>query len=71
MRRFGAVPAISSVFLSGIIREIAVYIAWVNSIIAASDIINSVLIAIKPKDSLFYRGYYKITAVSQTKSKRM
>lgn len=53
------VPMILCVFLSGELRDIMVYIAWINSIIAGSDIINSVLIAIKPKNSLFYRGYYK------------
>lgn len=53
------VPAILCIFLSDELKDIAVYIAWINSMIAGSDIINSVLIAIKPKNSLFYRGYYK------------
>lgn len=52
------VPAILCAFL-GELQKIAVYVAWINSIIAGSDIINSVLIAIKPANSLFYRGYYK------------
>ncbi|MDO5396879.1 MAG: DUF3267 domain-containing protein [bacterium] len=53
------IPAIVSVFISGEAKNIAIYIAWLNSIIAGADIINSVLIAIKPNNSLFYRGYYK------------
>lgn len=53
------VPAILCIPLSGELKDIMVYAAWVNSIIAASDLINSVLIAIKPNNSLFYRGYYK------------
>lgn len=53
------IPAILCVFCSGELKDVVVYVAWVNSIIAGSDIINSVLIAIKPNNSLFYRGYYK------------
>ena len=53
------VPAILCVFLSGDLRNIAVYVAWVNSIVAGADIINSVLIAIKPNNSQFFRGFYK------------
>lgn len=52
------VPAILCIPLSGELKDIMVYTAWVNSIIAGSDIINSVIIAIKPNNSLFYRGYY-------------
>lgn len=35
------------------------HIAWINSIIAGSDIINSTLILMMPRNSFFYRGYYK------------
>ena len=52
-------PMILCAFFSGELRSTLVYVAWINSIIAGSDIINSILIAIKPKNSLFYRGYYK------------
>ncbi len=52
-------PAMVSVFISGEAKNIVIYIAWLNSIIASSDIINFILIAIKPNNSLFYRGYYK------------
>lgn len=53
------VPAILCIFYHGELKDIVVYIAWINSMIAGSDIINSILIAIKPNSSLFYRGYYK------------
>lgn len=52
-------PAMVSVFISGEAKNIVIYIAWLNSIIASSDIINFILIAIKPNNSLFYRRYYK------------
>ena len=54
------IPAILCIPLSGELKDITVYAVWVNSIIAGADIINSVLIAIKPNNSLFYRGYYKL-----------
>ena len=50
---------IAGLFSSGEIREYFYYIAWLNSIIAGSDIINSVLILFKPARSIFYRGYYR------------
>ena len=53
------VPTVLCCFIPERLRDVMVYIAWVNSIIAGSDIINSVLIAIKPRNSMFYRGYYK------------
>lgn len=52
-------PAILHIFLSGEGKSIAAYIAWVNAIIAGADIINSILIAVKPNNAQFYRGYYK------------
>ena len=53
------VPAVFSMFLSGACRDALVYVAWVNAVSASSDIINSLLIAIKPHHALFYRGYYR------------
>lgn len=50
---------IGSMFATGELKEYLVYIAWINAFIAGSDIINSVLIAIKPPKSVFYRGYFK------------
>ena len=47
-------------FTKGVIFEGMLYVLWINAIIAGVDIINSVLIAIKPAKAVFYRGYYKI-----------
>ena len=55
------VLTIIPIFLSLIIgfpSETLKYIAWINAIIASSDIINSILIAIQPSNSKFCRGYY-------------
>ncbi|MGG0301704.1 DUF3267 domain-containing protein [Bacillus albus] len=54
------VPAIISSFVSGNIKSILLFVCWINAIISASDIYNSLLIAIKPKHSIFCRGYYKV-----------
>lgn len=35
------------------------YTAWINAVIAGSDIINSFLILIKPSGTYFYRGFYR------------
>ncbi|MGN7410504.1 metalloprotease family protein [Sporosarcina sp. SAFN-010] len=53
-------PAIASFFESGNIKSILLLISWINLIISSSDIINSLLIAIKPKNSVFCRGYYRV-----------
>ncbi len=53
-------PGILSFFVSGDIKLILLFIGWINSIISSSDIINSLLIAIKPKTSLFCRNYYRV-----------
>ena len=52
-------PAIVSFFLSGNSKSILLFVSWINLWISASDIINSILILIKPKHSIFYRGYYR------------
>lgn len=52
-------PAIGSFFAPDSIRPFLVFIAWINSVIAGSDLINSPLIFIKPNGSVFYRGFYK------------
>lgn len=54
-----AIPIVLSIFFAGALKNIIIYIMCINSIISGSDIINTVLIAIKPTGSLFYRGYYK------------
>ncbi|MCM3758906.1 metalloprotease family protein [Sporosarcina aquimarina] len=53
-------PAVASFFVSGNIKSILLFISWINLIISSSDIINSLLIAIKPKNSIFFRGYYRV-----------
>ncbi len=53
-------PVIASFFVSGNTKSILWFICWINLIISSSDIINSLLIAIKPKNSIFCRGYYRV-----------
>lgn len=52
------IPTILLLLVEGIIFDVLTYVLWVNAIIAGSDIINSVLIAIKPTNAKFCRGYY-------------
>jgi hypothetical protein len=59
------VPALISLFSTGNIKSILLFISWINLIISASDIYNSILIAIKPKNSVFRKGYYKVNKQSQ------
>ncbi|SCL97170.1 Group-specific protein [Bacillus wiedmannii] len=54
------IPGIISSFVSGNFKSILLFVCWINAIISASDIYNSLLIAIKPKQSIFCRGYYKV-----------
>lgn len=54
------VPAIISFYVSGNIKSILLFISWINLLISSSDIINSLLIAIKPNNSVFCRGYYRV-----------
>ena len=53
------IPAIISSFVSGNIKSILLFVCWINSIISASDIYNSLLIAMKPKHSIFVEGIIK------------
>ena len=46
--------------LGGTAFDLIKYSACVNAIIAGADIINSILIAIKPRAAMFRRGYYTI-----------
>ena len=52
------IPMILLPMADGMVYDMLRYILWINAIIAGSDIINSVLIAIKPPNARFYRGYY-------------
>lgn len=54
------VPAIVSFYVSGNIKSFLLLISWINLWISASDIINTFLIVIKPKNSVFCRGYYRV-----------
>ncbi|MFE8699809.1 DUF3267 domain-containing protein [Cytobacillus sp. FJAT-54145] len=54
------VPVIVSFYVIEDIKSILLFVSWINSLISSSDIINSFLIAIKPKNTVFCRGYYRI-----------
>ncbi|KMN46165.1 DUF3267 domain-containing protein [Bacillus sp. LK2] len=54
------VPAVMSFYISGNMKSIILFVCWINTFISASDIYNSFLIAIKPKNSVFCRGYYQV-----------
>ncbi|WP_262381005.1 DUF3267 domain-containing protein [Bacillus infantis] len=54
------VPAIAALFVSGEMQTLLLFVSWINFILSAADIINSFLIAIKPKGAVFSRGYYRI-----------
>lgn len=54
------VPAMASLYMSGFMKSLILYICWFNMIISSSDFINSFLILIKPKNSIFCRGYYRL-----------
>ncbi|KPB03926.1 DUF3267 domain-containing protein [Bacillus sp. CHD6a] len=54
------VPFILSFYVSGNLKLIIIFICWFNTLISVSDIINSFLIALKPKNTLFCRGYVRL-----------
>lgn len=54
------VPAVLSFYVSGNIKSIILFVCWINSLISSSDIYNSFLIAIKPRNTVFCRGYYQV-----------
>lgn len=51
-------PMIFLLLTDGFVFELLRYILCVNAIIAGSDIINSILIAVKPSNVKFCGGYY-------------
>ena len=61
------VPMVIALFSNGSVYQCMSYIAWINAIIAGADIINTFLIIIKPRNSVFYRGFYKIESNEETK----
>ncbi|ART77155.1 hypothetical protein B4U37_14345 [Sutcliffiella horikoshii] len=54
------VPFVLSFYVSGDLKLNLLFISWFNTLISASDIINSFLIALKPKNALFCRGYVRV-----------
>jgi Putative zincin peptidase len=54
------VPFMLSFYVLGNMKLILLFVGWLNTLISSSDIINSLLIAIKPKNTVFCRGYYRI-----------
>lgn len=54
------VPAIMSLFTPSDLQSILLFVSWINALISGSDIVNSLLIATKPKNAIFCRGYYRV-----------
>ena len=54
------VPFGVSLFVNFHLRNWLIIVCWFNLIIASSDIINSLLIIIKPNHTLFYKGFYQL-----------
>ena len=61
------VPMMIALISYGPVYQYMRYIAWINAIIAGADIINTFLIIIKPRNSVFYRGFYKIAKIEGAK----
>ncbi|ULO06169.1 DUF3267 domain-containing protein [Paenibacillus sp. 19GGS1-52] len=57
------IPAITSLLVSDDIKSLLLFISWINLIISSSDIVNSLLILIKPNKSVFCRGYYRVNSI--------
>lgn len=53
------IPFIISFLINGYIKSFMLFICWINLMIASSDIINSILILVKPNNTIFCKGYYK------------
>ena len=53
-------PFLISFFVTNEVKALLLYISWVNTFLSSSDIINTFLIFIKPKDAIFCRGFYKL-----------
>ena len=51
------IPGLLSL-INGFASEALKYTAWINAIIAGSDIINSILIAVQPSNAKFCKGYF-------------
>uniref|UniRef100_UPI004054859D DUF3267 domain-containing protein n=1 Tax=Paenibacillus sp. FSL H8-0537 TaxID=2921399 RepID=UPI004054859D len=58
------VPGVAALFVSGTIQSLLLFICWINFIISSSDVINSLLILIKPNRAVFCNGKYRVTEIS-------
>jgi hypothetical protein len=54
------IPAIASFFVSGELKALLLFISWFNLIISSADIVNSILILLKPNNAMFCKGYYRV-----------
>lgn len=54
------VPAMISFFVAGTLQTVVLFISWINLCYSAADIINSILIGVKPKNAVFCSGYYRV-----------
>lgn len=54
------IPIVVAICTDGNLHLYARYIAWINAIIAGSDIINTFVILSKPRNSVFYRGFFSV-----------
>ncbi|UII57891.1 DUF3267 domain-containing protein [Cytobacillus spongiae] len=57
------VPVLLSFFVTDHVKILLLFVGWLNALISASDLINSILIMIKPANSVFCRGYYRVKQV--------
>lgn len=57
------IPVTLSFFMSGELQVTLLFVCWINTFYSASDLFNSVLILLKPRNSRFYRGFYKVEPV--------
>lgn len=56
-------PFAASIWFTGYLHHLLLYIAWINLIIGGADLVNSLLILVKPRGTVFCRGFYKKKSV--------
>ena len=54
------IPIFILPFTDGVAFKLIRFIVWLNMCQSSFDIINSILVAIKPSSAIFNRGYYMI-----------
>ncbi|MEK4563398.1 DUF3267 domain-containing protein [Alkalihalobacillus sp. FSL R5-0424] len=57
------IPGTLSFFMPEELQVALLFVCWINTLYSASDLFNSVLILLKPRNSKFYRGFYKVESV--------